>query len=67
MNTPKALPVSRLRADDMRGAPAAMARAGQRAKEIAYRTGTPLIVFENGKTIEKTVTRDMRTSAESSA
>ena len=62
MKMPKALPVSHLRAADMRGTPAAMARAGQRAREIAYRTNTPLIVFENGRTTEKIVTLDMITA-----
>ncbi len=62
MNKPKALPISHLRAEDMRGAPAAMARAGQRAREVAYRTNTPLIVFENGITTEKIITLEMITA-----
>jgi hypothetical protein len=52
-------PVSHLKDADMRAAPAAMLRAAQRAREIAARTGTPLIVTENGLLVAKTVTFDM--------
>jgi len=48
--------VSRLRDADMRAAPAALIRAAQRAREIAIRTGTPLIVMLDGKVVEKIVT-----------
>lgn len=67
MSTPNALPVSHLRDEDMGGAPVSLARAGQRAREIAYRTGTPLIVFENSATGEKVITREMLTPSQSSA
>lgn len=40
----------------MRAAPAALIRAAQRAREIAIRTGTPLIVMLDGKVVEKIVT-----------
>jgi hypothetical protein len=43
----------------MRAAPAALVRAGQRAREIAARTGTPLIVTQNGEVVEKAITADM--------
>jgi DNA-directed RNA polymerase subunit K/omega len=43
----------------MRAAPAALVRAAQRAREIAARTGTPLIVIQNGKLIEKAVISEM--------
>ena len=33
----------------------AMKRAAKRAREIAKQTHTPLIVFENGKVVEKNV------------
>jgi hypothetical protein len=52
-------PVSRLKDADMRAAPAALVRAGQRARELAARTGTPLIVTLNGDVVEKTITPDM--------
>ena len=48
--------VSRLRDADMRAAPTALIRAAQRAREIAIRTGTPLIVMLDGKVVEKIVT-----------
>ncbi len=35
---------------------AAMKRAARRAREIAKQTNTPLIIFENGRLIEKKVT-----------
>jgi hypothetical protein len=52
-------PVSHLKDADMRAAPAALVRAAQRAREIAARTGTPLIVIQNGKLIEKAVISEM--------
>lgn len=52
-------PISRLKDADMRAAPAALVRAAQRAREIAARTGTPLIVTLNGELVEKVVTSDM--------
>ena len=48
--------VSRLPDADMQAAPAALVRAARRARELAVRCGTPLIVFENGRVIEKPVT-----------
>jgi hypothetical protein len=45
-------PVSRLKDADMRAVPAALVRAGQRAREIAANSGTPLIVSQDGKVIE---------------
>lgn len=47
--------VSRLKDSDMKAAPTALARAAQRAREIAARTGTPLIVVRDGKLIEEMV------------
>ncbi|HAN55904.1 MAG TPA: hypothetical protein DCQ77_06825 [Betaproteobacteria bacterium] len=52
-------PVSQLKDADMRAAPAALVRAAQRAREIAARTGTPLILAQNGKVVEKIITADM--------
>lgn len=40
---------------DMQAAPVALARAAQRAREIAIHTGTPLVVTRDGKLIEATV------------
>ena len=48
--------VSRLPDADMQAAPAALARAAQRARELAAYYGTPLIISENGQVIEKQVT-----------
>jgi hypothetical protein len=53
------VPISRLKDADMRAAPAALVRAAQRAREIAARTGTPLIVTRNGKLVELAVTSEM--------
>jgi hypothetical protein len=43
---------SRLPDADMQAAPVALARAAQRAREIAMQTGTPLVVVREGKLIE---------------
>lgn len=56
------VPVSKLADEDMQGAPAALIRAGQRAREIAARTGTPLIISENGVIVRKVITLDMVTT-----
>ena len=52
-------PVSQLKDADMRTAPAALVRAAQRVREIAALTGTPLILAQHGKAIEKIITADM--------
>ena len=59
MNAIAPTPVSHLKDADMRAAPAALMRAAQRAREIAARTGTPLIVTQNGLLVAKAVTLDM--------
>ena len=59
MNTIAPTLVSRLKDADMRAVPAALLRAAQRAREIAARTGTPLIVTLNGDVVEKTIAPDM--------
>ena len=53
--------VSRLMDTDMQAVPAALARAAQRAREIAARTGTPLIIVKEGKLVEEMVTPDIPT------
>lgn len=47
--------VSRLIDADMQAVPAALARAAQSARELAARTGTPLVVARDGKLIEAVV------------
>ena len=60
MNTVQAPPsVSRLVDTDMQAVPAALARAAQRAREIAAQTGTPLVVVRDGKLIEEMVAFDI--------
>lgn len=39
-------------------------RAAQRAREIAWRTGTPLIVAEKGRVVEHWITVDPREESE---
>ena len=41
---------------DMQGAPYALLRAAKRAREIARRTNTPLIIERDGKIVEEWVT-----------
>lgn len=48
-------PSSRLADPDMQAAPAALVRAAQRARELAARTHTPLVVSKNGKLVEETI------------
>lgn len=45
--------VSHLPDADMQAAPAALARAALRAREIAARTGTPFITSKDGKVVEE--------------
>ena len=59
MNAIPLAPVSNLKDTDMRAAPAALLRAAQRAREIAVRTGTPLIVTQNGEVVKKAITAKM--------
>ena len=40
---------------DMQAVPVALARAAQRAREIAIHTGTPLVVTRDGRLIEAVV------------
>lgn len=51
--------VSHLQDADMQAAPAALARAAQRAREMAARTGTPLIIVRDGQLIEQMVTSEL--------
>ncbi len=56
ISTQLLLLTSRLPDADMQAVPAALARAARRARELAARSGTPLILSENGRVIEKQVT-----------
>lgn len=47
--------VSQLPDPDMQAVPAALARAAQKARELAARTGTPMIYVVDGKLIEEMV------------
>jgi len=47
--------VSKLPDADMQAAPAALLRAGRRAREIARQTGTAVVVMRDGKVIEEKV------------
>lgn len=51
--------VSHLQDADMQAAPAALLRAAQRAREMAARTGTPLIIVRDGQLIEQLVTSEL--------
>jgi len=51
--------VSRLADADMQAVPAALARAAQSARELAARTGTPLVVSRQGKLVEAMVQLDL--------
>ena len=62
LNTPI---VSRLADADMQAVPAALARAAQSARELAARTGTPLVVAREGKLVESVVQLDLTTSGSS--
>ena len=46
--------VSKLPDADMQAAPAALLRAGLRAREIARQTGTAVVVMREGKLVEET-------------
>ena len=46
------------------GVEAALRRAQQRAREIAARTGTPLVIFRNGKIEKRMVTRGKKSKSE---
>ena len=51
--TAAAMTKSRLQDADMQAAPAALARAAKRARELAQQTGTPLVVVKAGKLIKE--------------
>jgi len=50
--------VSHLPDADMQAAPRALLRAARRAREIARRTNTPLIIRRDGVLVEEWVTDD---------
>lgn len=48
--------VSKLPDADMQAAPKALLRAARRAREVARRTGTAIVIRKDGKLIEEQVT-----------
>ena len=52
---------SKLPDADMQAAPRALLRAAQRAREVARRTNTAIVVIRGGKLVEETVT-DLETT-----
>ncbi len=51
--------LSRLTDADMQAVPAALARAAKSARDLAARTGTPLVVVRDGRLIEAVVQLDL--------
>ena len=49
---------SKLPDADMRAVPTALLRAARRAREIAWRTGTAIVVRRDGKLIEQRIVSD---------
>ncbi len=49
----KRQPISRLPDTDMQAAPAVLLRAARRAREIAWQTGTAVVVVRDGKLVEE--------------
>ena len=47
---------SKLPDADMQAAPRALLRAARRAREIAFRTGTPIVIMRDGVVVEEMVT-----------
>ena len=45
--------VSRLPDADMQGAPKALLRAAQRARDVARQTGTAVVIIRDGKLVEE--------------
>ncbi len=52
---------------DMQAAPRALLRAAQRAREIARRTKTPLVIVRDGRLVEEYVTDDEEAPIEDSS
>ncbi len=54
-----------IRDKDFAGAEAALLRAALRAREIAAQTGTPLVIYKDGRVVEKKITlKDVRAYSE---
>ena len=56
--------VSKLPDPDMQGAPAALLRAGRRAREIARQTNPAVVVMRNGELFEERDTPDLAANTE---
>lgn len=50
--------------DGLAGVDAALRRAALRARETAARTGTPLVIYRNGKIEKRMVTRRKKSRSE---
>ena len=59
--------VSKLPDADMQGSPAALLRAGKRAREIARQTGTAIVVMRDGKLVEERFDESPRLNQEPEA
>lgn len=59
--------VSKLSDADMQAAPAALLRAGLRAREIARQTGTAIVVMRDGKLVEEKVNESPQLNKEPEA
>lgn len=52
---------------DMQAAPRALLRAAQRAREVARRTGTPLVIVRDGELVEELISDDEAEAGTSAA
>ncbi len=57
--TPKRTKSDQQRDPDLINAEIALKRAANKARELARKAGTPIVIFEDGKIIEKDVTTDV--------
>ncbi len=57
--TPKRTQSDQQRDPDLINAEIALKRAANKARELARKAGTPIVIFEDGKIIEKDVTTDV--------
>ncbi len=46
---------NKIKDEDLKKAEAALRRAAAKAREIARQTGTPLVIFKNGKIVKEKV------------
>jgi len=60
------LPIEQARNSDLRGSAAALVRAAQRAREVAIRTQTALVVRRNGQLVHDRMNDTTETPVKSS-